>query len=122
MASPYTEPYDQLDLNVAYNLTPDWTLTASVINATKSEQRVYLGKPHQGTPDLQYLCSNQLLLALPGSSKATPGCPGAPVQPTPRPWRGRSSHGSRAAPGGCRCRLACRSARHLTLPSLEGAH
>lgn len=39
----YTEPYDQLDLNVAYNLTPDWTLTASVINATKSEQRVHLG-------------------------------------------------------------------------------
>lgn len=39
----YTEPYDQLDLNVAYNLTPEWTLTASVINATRSEQRVHLG-------------------------------------------------------------------------------
>jgi outer membrane receptor protein involved in Fe transport len=39
----YTEPYSQLDLNVAYNLTPDWTLTAAVLNATKSELRVHMG-------------------------------------------------------------------------------
>ncbi|MCF7749799.1 TonB-dependent receptor [Bacillus subtilis subsp. subtilis] len=39
----FTKPYSQLDLNVAYNLTPDWTLTASVLNATKSELRSYIG-------------------------------------------------------------------------------
>ena len=39
----YSEPYDQLDLNAAYNLTEALTLTASVLNATKSEQRIYLG-------------------------------------------------------------------------------
>jgi TonB-dependent receptor len=39
----YSEPYDQLDLNAAYNLTDALTLTASVLNATKSEQRIYLG-------------------------------------------------------------------------------
>lgn len=39
----YLEPYDQLDLNVAYNLTDDLILTASVLNATKSEQRSHLG-------------------------------------------------------------------------------
>ncbi|MEN5204180.1 TonB-dependent receptor [Stenotrophomonas sp. TWI700] len=39
----YTKPYDQLDLNVAYNITPDWTVTASVLNATKSELRSYIG-------------------------------------------------------------------------------
>ncbi|MBO1746621.1 MULTISPECIES: TonB-dependent receptor [Stenotrophomonas] len=43
----YTKPYDQLDLNVAYNLTPDWTVTASVLNATKSELRSYLGNDSQ---------------------------------------------------------------------------
>jgi TonB-dependent receptor len=39
----FTEPYDQLDLNAAYNLTEALTLTASVLNATKSEQRMHLG-------------------------------------------------------------------------------
>ncbi|MGE8215123.1 MAG: TonB-dependent receptor, partial [Stenotrophomonas maltophilia] len=39
----YSEPYDQLDLNVAYNFTEALTFTASVLNATKSEQRIYLG-------------------------------------------------------------------------------
>lgn len=39
----YTKPYDQLDLNVAYNITPDWTVTASVLNATKSELKSYIG-------------------------------------------------------------------------------
>ena len=39
----YTKPYDQLDLNVAYNITPDWTVTASVLNATKSELQSYIG-------------------------------------------------------------------------------
>ena len=39
----YTEPYDQLDLNTAFNIREDLTLTASVLNATKSEQRAHLG-------------------------------------------------------------------------------
>ncbi len=39
----YTEPYDQLDLNTAFNLRDDLTLSASVLNATKSEQRAHLG-------------------------------------------------------------------------------
>jgi len=39
----YTEPYDQLDLNAAYNFTEALTLSASVLNATKSEQRIHLG-------------------------------------------------------------------------------
>lgn len=39
----YTEPYDQLDLNAAFNLRDDLTLSASVLNATKSEQRAHLG-------------------------------------------------------------------------------
>jgi TonB-dependent receptor len=82
----YTEPYDQLDLNVAYNLTPDWTLTASVINATKSEQRVHLGSDSQGTPDLQYLCRPPAVLrryleVLRQHRVAR----ARPVQPTPRP-------------------------------------
>jgi outer membrane receptor protein involved in Fe transport len=41
--SQYSEPYDQLDLNVAYNFTEALTFTASVLNATKSEQRIHLG-------------------------------------------------------------------------------
>lgn len=43
----YTKPYDQLDLNVAYNITPDWTVTASVLNATKSELQSYIGNDSQ---------------------------------------------------------------------------
>ncbi|HAP26380.1 MAG TPA: TonB-dependent receptor, partial [Achromobacter sp.] len=43
----YSEPYDQLDLNVAYNFTEALTFTASVLNATKSEQRIYLGSDTQ---------------------------------------------------------------------------
>jgi len=43
----YTKPYDQLDLNVAFNITPDWTVTASVLNATKSELQSYLGSDSQ---------------------------------------------------------------------------
>ncbi|HIE1099606.1 MULTISPECIES: TonB-dependent receptor [Stenotrophomonas] len=41
--SSYSEPYDQLDLNAAYNIREDLALTASVLNVTKSEQRVHLG-------------------------------------------------------------------------------
>lgn len=41
--SVYTEPYDQLDLNVGYNFANGLTLTGSVLNATESEQRSYLG-------------------------------------------------------------------------------
>ncbi len=39
----YSEPYAQLDLNVAYNFTDALTFTASVLNATKEEQRIHLG-------------------------------------------------------------------------------
>ncbi len=39
----YSEPYDQLDLNAAYNITDYLTLTGSVLNATKSELRQHLG-------------------------------------------------------------------------------
>ncbi len=39
----YSEPYDQLDLNLGYNFTDQLTLTGSVLNATKSEQRTHLG-------------------------------------------------------------------------------
>lgn len=39
----YSEPYDQLDLNLAYNITDSLTVTGSVLNATKSEQRAHLG-------------------------------------------------------------------------------
>lgn len=39
----YSEPYEQLDLNLGYNFTPELTLTGSVLNATREEQRTYLG-------------------------------------------------------------------------------
>ncbi|MEE7547483.1 TonB-dependent receptor, partial [Xanthomonas sp. Kuri4-1] len=39
----YQEPYQQIDLNAAYNFTPDLSLTASILNLTKEEQRMHLG-------------------------------------------------------------------------------
>jgi len=39
----YTEPYEQIDLNIGYSLTKRLTLTGSVLNLTKSEQRQHLG-------------------------------------------------------------------------------
>ena len=39
----YSDPYEQVDLNAQYNLTDHISLTASVINLTKSEQRAHLG-------------------------------------------------------------------------------
>ncbi len=39
----YSEPYEQLDLNVGYNITDQLSVTGSVLNATKSEQRTHLG-------------------------------------------------------------------------------
>lgn len=39
----YDEPYQQIDLNAAYNITPALSLTASVLNLTKEETRSYLG-------------------------------------------------------------------------------
>lgn len=41
--SVYSEPYDQLDLNLGYNFSNGLTLTGSVLNVTRSEQRSYLG-------------------------------------------------------------------------------
>jgi len=40
----YLDPYDQVDLNASYDLTDKLTLTGSVLNLTKSEQRAHLGK------------------------------------------------------------------------------
>ncbi|MCC4251270.1 MAG: TonB-dependent receptor [Pseudomonadota bacterium] len=39
----YDDPYEQVDLNASYNITEKLSLTASVINLTKSEQRQHLG-------------------------------------------------------------------------------
>ncbi|WP_028100764.1 TonB-dependent receptor [Pseudoduganella violaceinigra] len=39
----YEEPYSQIDLNVAYNITKELSLTASVLNLTKEETRSHLG-------------------------------------------------------------------------------
>ncbi|MGH8853566.1 MAG: hypothetical protein ACREWI_04705, partial [Telluria sp.] len=39
----YEEPFAQLDLNVAYNLTKQLSLTASVLNLTEEESRAHLG-------------------------------------------------------------------------------
>lgn len=39
----YDDPYDQVDLNASYNINERLSLTASVINLTKSEQRQHLG-------------------------------------------------------------------------------
>ena len=39
----YSDPYEQIDLNASYNVFDNLQLTASVINLTKSEQRVHLG-------------------------------------------------------------------------------
>ncbi len=40
----YQEPYQQIDLNAAYNITPALSLSASVLNLTKEETRTHLGK------------------------------------------------------------------------------
>ncbi len=40
----YEEPYYQVDLNAAYNITPALSLTASVLNLTKQESRSHLGE------------------------------------------------------------------------------
>ncbi|RZZ84761.1 TonB-dependent receptor [Pseudoxanthomonas winnipegensis] len=39
----YEEPYQQIDLNAAYNFTPALSLTASILNLTKEETRSHLG-------------------------------------------------------------------------------
>ena len=39
----YTRPYQQVDLNAAYNFTPNFNLTASVINLTREEEIAQLG-------------------------------------------------------------------------------
>ncbi|MGO1068861.1 TonB-dependent receptor [Lysobacter sp. CA199] len=41
--SIYTEPYAQLDLNASYNLSDRFTVSGSVLNVTKEEQRAHLG-------------------------------------------------------------------------------
>ena len=39
----YEAPYNQLDLNAAYNFTEQLSVTGSILNVTKEEQREYLG-------------------------------------------------------------------------------
>jgi len=39
----YSEPYEQVDINIGYSLTPQLALTGSVLNLTKSDQRQYMG-------------------------------------------------------------------------------
>ncbi|NCT71315.1 MAG: TonB-dependent receptor [Xanthomonadaceae bacterium] len=39
----YDEPYYQVDLNAAYNITPALSITASVLNVTEEETRSHLG-------------------------------------------------------------------------------
>ena len=39
----YEEPYQQIDLNAAYNLTPAFSISASVLNLTREESRSHLG-------------------------------------------------------------------------------
>ncbi|NIA57673.1 TonB-dependent receptor [Massilia sp. TW-1] len=39
----YEDPYSQVDVNVAYNLTKELSLTASVLNLTRQESRSHLG-------------------------------------------------------------------------------
>ncbi len=39
----YQEPYQQIDLNAAYNITPALSLSASVLNLSQEESRTHLG-------------------------------------------------------------------------------
>ena len=39
----YEEPYQQIDLNAAYNFSPAFSISASVLNLTKEETRAHLG-------------------------------------------------------------------------------
>ncbi|GGC13210.1 TonB-dependent receptor [Pseudoduganella buxea] len=39
----YDEPYAQIDLNAAFNITKELSLTASVLNVTREETRAHLG-------------------------------------------------------------------------------
>lgn len=39
----YEDPYSQVDINVAYNITKQLSLTASVLNLTRQESRSHLG-------------------------------------------------------------------------------
>ncbi|WP_374579949.1 TonB-dependent receptor [Pseudoduganella sp.] len=41
--SVYSEPYSQVDVNFAYNISKQLSLTASVLNLTKEESRSHLG-------------------------------------------------------------------------------
>lgn len=43
----YDEPYYQVDLNAAYNFTPAFSISASVLNVTKEETRSHLGNDTQ---------------------------------------------------------------------------
>jgi outer membrane receptor protein involved in Fe transport len=43
----YEDPYSQVDVNVAYNITKELSLTASVLNLTRQESRSHLGNDTQ---------------------------------------------------------------------------
>ena len=118
----YTKPYSQLDLNVAYNLTPDWTVTAAVLNATKSGAAQLHRQRQPGPPAVQPVrrppaVFRRELEVL----RRRRACPAR----SPRSG-GRVLHGSHAGTGGCRFSwmhvhgpLGRRSVRRLTLPSLK---
>ncbi|MBB3799557.1 outer membrane receptor protein involved in Fe transport [Xanthomonas arboricola] len=40
----FEEPYYQIDINAAYNITPALSLTASMLNLTKQKSRSHLGE------------------------------------------------------------------------------
>ncbi|WP_187775609.1 TonB-dependent receptor [Luteimonas suaedae] len=46
--SIYSEPYQQIDLNFGYSILENLTLTGSVLNLTKEEQRSHLGNDTKG--------------------------------------------------------------------------
>ena len=43
----YEEPYKQIDVNAAYNFTPAFSVSASVLNLTEEETRSHLGNDTQ---------------------------------------------------------------------------
>ena len=43
----YEEPYYQIDLNAAYNFTPAFSISASILNLTEEETRAHLGNDTQ---------------------------------------------------------------------------
>ncbi len=62
--SLYDEPYEQIDLNASYNFTDRLTLTGSVLNLTKEEQRSHLGSDTKARLNSLSYSGRQLYLGL----------------------------------------------------------